>query len=464
MTGSVRAGSFRDPSGFVYTKDGTLYRQVNESFRDEFDRLTDSGLYQALVEEGLLVPHQEVDTGLAAAPGAYKVLRPEPIEFISYPYEWSFSQLKDAALATLRLQLRAMDFGMSLRDASAYNIQFRKGKPILIDTLSFEPLKEGEPWVAYRQFCQHFLAPLALMHYRDVRLGQLSRIHIDGVPLDLAARLLPSRARFRPSFYLHIFTHAKLQKRHEGAPAEETKKRTSGRRFTLQAFRGLVESLRSAINKLTWDPDRSVWSEYYAEGGHNYTEEGIEHKKRLVTEFLSAAGPKSVWDLGGNVGLFSRLASGSGTPTVCFDVDPSCVEANYREMASNGEENILPILLDLTNPSPSIGWENRERLSLAERGPTDAILALALVHHLAIANNVPLPRVAGFFAELTSWLIVEFVPKEDSQVQVLLASREDIFPDYTVEGFERAFSERFSIERREQIAGSNRILYLMRSL
>jgi hypothetical protein len=458
---SASAGSFRDPSGFVFTKDGSLYRQVNLSFREQFDSLIDSGLYQALVDEGLLVPHQEVDPGLAAAPGAYKILRPEPIEFVSYPYEWSFSQLKDAALTTLRLQQRAMDFGMSLRDASAYNIQFRRGKPILIDTLSFEPLKEGEPWVAYRQFCQHFLAPLALIHYHDVRLGQLSRIHIDGVPLDLTARMLPTRARFRPALYLHVFAHAKTQKRHEGASADETKKRTTGRRFTLQAFRGLVESLRSVVGKMTWTPDRSVWSEYYAEG-HNYTQEGVDHKRRLVGDFLTEADPKSVWDLGGNVGVFSRIASARGIPTVCFDIDPSCVEANYRAVATKGEENILPVLLDLTNPSPSIGWENRERLSVKERGPTDTILALALIHHLAIANNVPLQRVAGYFADLCRSLIIEFVPKTDSMVQTLLASREDIFPNYTVEGFEHAFSERFSIDRREQIVGSGRILYLMR--
>ena len=461
MTGSASAGSFRDPSGFVFTKDGTLYRQVNLTFREQFDRLIDAGLYQSLVDEGLLVPHQEVDRSLAPAPGAYKILRPEPIEFVSYPYEWSFSQLKDAALTTLRLQQRAMDFGMSLRDASAYNIQFRRGRPVLIDTLSFEELKEGQPWIAYRQFCQHFLAPLALMHYRDVRLGQLSRIHIDGVPLDLAARLLPKRARLRPALYLHVFAHAKTQKRHEGAPADETKQRTSGRRFTLQAFRGLVDSLRSVINKLTWAPDRSVWSEYYAEGD-SYTAEGLEHKKRLVAEFLSETGPKNVWDLGGNIGVFSRIAASSGIPAVCFDVDPACVEANYREVVARGEDNILPVVLDLTNPSPSIGWENRERLSVKDRGPTDAILALALIHHLAIANNVPLPRVAGFFSDLCGSLIIEFVPKTDPKVQTLLASREDIFPDYTVEGFERAFSERFSIDRREQIRGSDRILYLLR--
>ena len=441
-------------------RDGTLYRQVNLTFREEFDALIESGVYQALLDERLIGPHQEVDTALAPAADAYKGIRPEPIEFISYPYEWSFSQLRDAALATLRIQRIAVDHGMSLRDASAYNIQFRRGKPVLIDTLSFEKLRVGEPWVAYRQFCQHFLAPLALMSYRDVRLGQLARIHLDGVPLDLAARLLPFRARLRPSLLLHLFAHAKSQKRHEGTT--DARKKTGGRRVSPQALRGLMQSLENAVKKLSWKPDRTVWSGYYAEGD-SYTAEGLEEKRRLVSDFLTEADPKAVWDFGGNTGLFSRIASERGISTVCFDVDPSCVDANYRDATERRDENVLPLLLDLTNPSPSIGWENQERLSVRERGPVDCIMALALIHHLAIANNVPLPRLAAFLADLCRTLIIEWVPKNDPKVQTLLATREDIFPNYTNEGFERAFGDRFVIERREEISGSDRILYLMRT-
>lgn len=452
-------GSFRDPAGFVFRRDGVLLRQINELHREHWDRFVSSGLHDALVERGLLVAGEEASLGEAAAPGAYKVLRPEPIPFISYPYEWSFGQLKAAALATLEIQTLALDNGMSLRDASAYNIQWLRGKPVLIDSLSFETLREGEPWVAYRQFCQHFLAPLALVAYGDVRLQQLSRIHIDGIPLDLASQLLPSRTRMKPWLMLHLHAHAKSQKKHA---SDDPKASAKGRAFSMRAFRGIVESLASGVRGLDWDPPETVWTDYYSDAG-SYTQEGTEHKKMLVSKLIDEAGPSTVWDLGGNVGTFARIASEKGIPTVCLEMDPGCVEHAYREgVVAAGDQNFLPLVQDLTNPSPRIGWENTERFSLADRGPADLAMALAVVHHLAIGNNVPLERVAGFFAELCRTLIVEFVPKSDAKVKILLTSREDVFPDYTSEGFERAFAERFTIERRESIASSERTLYLMR--
>ena len=452
---SVLSSSFRDPSGFVFQRDGILYRQINQVHREDYDHLMSSGLYETLVAAGLLISHEEAGDPVTA--DAYKVIRPERVEFISYPYEWCFGQLKDAALATLRIQQAALDAGMSLRDASAYNVQFRGGRPVLVDTLSFERLREGVPWVAYRQFCQHFLAPLALMSYRDVRLAQLLRTNVDGTPLDLAASLLPRRARFRFSLFLHIFSHARSQRRHQADAGEQTTRR----RFTLQAFRGLIESLESAVRRLDWAPERSVWTDYYGEE-LGYSEEAFEHKKELVRKFVEEVAPETVFDLGGNVGVFARIAAAQGIPTVCFDVEPSCVEANYRQVVADGETNLLPLVLDLTNPSPGVGWANRERQSLVERGPADMALALALVHHLAIGNNVPLPMMAGFLSEVCRWLLVEFIPKDDPRVGALLASREDIFPDYNVEGFERAFDQRFQIERREEIRESPRVLYLMR--
>jgi hypothetical protein len=331
---------------------------------------------------------------------------------------------------------------------------------VLIDTLSFGRLPEGEPWVAYRQFCQHFLAPLALMSYRDVRLGQLLRVHLDGVPLDLAAELLPTRAKSRPPLLMHVFAHAKSQSKHSGDAQAGTADRKRGG-FNLQAFRGVLSSLESGIRKLSWDPDGTTWSGYYGEADH-YTAEAGDHKRALVEEYLTAAGPASVWDLGGNTGPFSRIASERGIPTVCFDIDPGCVEVNYREVVSKGQANLLPLIMDLTNPSPSIGWDNRERDSLRERGPADMAFALALVHHLAIGNNVPLPQIAATFRGLCTWLAIEFVPKSDPKVGVLLASREDIFPDYAQEGFERAFAPLFDVQRSELVKGSERTLYLMR--
>jgi hypothetical protein len=249
------SASFRDPSGFLFSRDGVLYRQVNRKYEQEYTRLMESGLYEKLTKAGLLIPHAEVDQptiefdSVPQGEVGYKVIRPEHVPFISYPYEWSFGQLRDAALATLAIQRRALKYGMSLKDASAYNIQFVRGKPTLIDTLSFEFYKEGQPWVAYRQFCQHFLAPLALMALKDVRLSQLLRVYIDGVPLDLASELLPWGTRLNFGLLTHIHLHAGAQKKYAG---EEVKSRSGS--MSQQALTALIESLGATVRKLTWKP------------------------------------------------------------------------------------------------------------------------------------------------------------------------------------------------------------------
>lgn len=455
--GAEHSASFRDPSGFLYTSGNGLYRQVNQVYQPDYDLLMQSGLYQKLVDAGLLIPHQEVNIPPAQPELAYKIIQPERVGFISYPYEWSFSQLKDAALTTLKIQRLALQNGMSLKDSSAYNIQFHHGRPLLIDTLSFERYQEGRPWDAYRQFCQHFLAPLSLMAYRDVRLSQLLRVYIDGLPLDLASRLLPGKTRFVFPLLLHIHLHASSQQRY----ASQTKVDTSRQQFTRVAMLGLIDSLESGINNLRWQPAGTEWGDYYDDT--NYTSQGLEHKKQLVAQFLEQIQPRNVWDLGANTAMFSRLASERGIPTLAFDIDPAAVEKAYRETRAHNEKNLLPLLLDLTNPSPGLGWCHRERMSLLERAPAHTILALALIHHLAIANNLPLDRLADFFSQAGEWLIIEFVPKSDSQVQRLLATRKDIFNAYTFEGFEQVFAQYFTIHRKEIIQGSERRLYLMQA-
>lgn len=417
----------------------------------------ESGLYDRLVKAGLLIPHVEVDQAPAESDLSHKVIQPEHVPFISYPYEWSFSQLKDAALATLSIQRRSLKVGMSLKDASAYNMQFVRGKATLIDTLSFETYKEGQPWVAYRQFCQHFLAPLALMALRDIRLNQLLRVYIDGIPLDLASGLLPSKTRFNFGLLTHIHLHAGAQKRYSGM---EVKSRAAT--MSKQAMTGLIDSLDSTVRKLEWKPGGTEWGNYY--DITNYSDSAFEHKKQLVQEWSAKVKPSLVWDLGANRGVFSRMAGEHGAFVVSSDIDPTAVEQNYRQMKAEKTENLLPLLLDLTNPSPSIGWANEERDSFGRRGPADILLALALIHHLAISNNVPLLQIADFFAKLGKWLVIEFVPKADSQVQKLLASREDIFPDYTREGFETAFQRRFRIVEAVNVRESERALYLMERL
>lgn len=447
-------GSFRDPSGFLFLRKGVLFRQINQPYLHHYEKLLGSGLYESLAGRGWLVRHSDVERG--SKPGRQKIIQPDLIPFISYPYEWSFSQLKDAALLTLAIQRLALEHGMSLKDCSAYNIQFQNGRPTLIDTLSFEIYTQGLPWVAYRQFCKHFLAPLALMALTDIRLNQLLRIHLDGIPLDLASRLLPRRTRFGFSLAAHIHLQARFERKYQHTPTAKT-----GRKVSKMALLGLVDSLESAINKLHWAPGGTEWGEYYAIT--NYSEAAFADKRAAVEKMVKKAKPRTVWDLGANTGVFSRIAAAHAELTVSFDSDPAAVEKNYLQCKENpAGEKLLPLLMDLTNPSPGIGWDNEERMALKNRGPVEMVLALALVHHLAISNNVPLGRVAEFFAGLCQTLLIEFVPKEDSQVQKLLASREDVFAGYHREGFEAAFGEKFEISEKKEIAQTVRTLYLLR--
>lgn len=456
MSAEPVSGSFRDPGGFLFRRENVLYRQVNISYRSHYDRLLSCGLYETLAARGLMVAHEEVDREPAAPELAYRVLKPREVPFVSYPYEWCFGQLKGAALTTLAIQKIALERGMSLKDASAYNIQFEGSRPVLIDTLSFEPYEEGRPWVAYGQFCRHFLAPLALMSYRDVRLAKLLRASIDGIELDLASSLLPRRTWLKPSLLLHLHLHAASGKRF-GSRQVKVRGRGMGR----TALLGLIDSLESAVRKLAWKPGGTEWAGYYGET--NYTGEAMAHKAEIVSDMLARAAPALVWDLGANTGMFSRIAARKGAFTVAFDLDPSAVETNWRTCLETDEEVLLPLVLDLTNPSPAVGWANEERESIRGRGPADLIMALALVHHLAVSNNVPLERIAAFLAELGSWLIIEFVPKSDSQVRRLLATREDIFARYTRLDFEKDFGRSFEIESVVGVKGSERAIYLMRS-
>ena len=451
----ILPSSFRDPAGFLFIHDGTLYRQVNLSYRDHYEMFNSSGLYSSLIKKKLLITHEEVALPAQDPKTAFRIIRPHLIPFISYPYEWCFSQLKHAALLTLEIQKISLEHDMTLKDASAYNVQFLEGKPVFIDTLSFAPYEPGKPWSAYRQFCRHFLAPLALMKYNDIRLGQLFHSNIDGIPLDLTSSMLKKRTWLNMGILIHIHLHAKSERKYANMHIP-----IKPREISKHSLLGLLDSLTTTIEKMNWQPKGTEWAGYYQET--NYSAEAFEHKKEIVARYLETLNPKTLWDLGANNGFFSRIASDSGIFTLAFDIDPACVELNYREIVQKKEKNLLPLLLDLTNPSPGIGWQNTERDSLKDRGPADTVFALALIHHLAISNNVPLGQIAKYFSMLGNSFIIEFVPKTDSQVQRLLMNRKDIFNEYTEENFDRIFLRYFFIEDKERIKGSERSLYLLK--
>lgn len=449
------SSSFRDPNGQIFYVGGQVYRRVNISYKGNYDMLMRSSLYKELVEKELLVSHKEIRQEIKGVKNAYKVISPKVIPFISYPYEWSFGQLKAAAVLTLEIQSIALKYGMILKDASAYNVQFLGAKPVFVDTLSFEKYDLGEPWIAYRQFCKHFLAPLALMCLVDVRMGKLLSNYIDGVPLDLAARLLPKKSRLRFGLLMHIHFNALSMRVSDGGNRDKDKKKLSK-----EGMVNVVENLRSTIEKLKVKMEITEWSDYYQ--ATNYKESSFREKKRMVGRFIGKVKPKVVVDLGANTGVFSNIAAKKGAYTISSDMDSMAVAKNYNSLAKQNEK-ILPLVVDLTNPSAGIGWGNMERKSFLERcEPVDLVLALALVHHLAIGNNLPFGHIAKVFKGVGKYLIVEFVPKTDSQVVRLMSQREDIFEEYSQENFEKVFGQAFDLLDSEPISGTKRFLYLMK--
>ena len=417
-----------------------------------------TGLYERLAADRLIVEHHDQPLELAAVSGSVAVIRPRMIDVISYPYEWSFSQLKEAALLTLELQARALDAGMRLKDASAYNIQLDAGRPILIDSLSFELAAPTEPWPAYRQFCEHFLAPLALIAHRDARCGLMLREFIDGIPLELAARLLPGRTRLNLGLSAHIHLHAGAQRRAANEPPPAAGAQKPERRISETGQRALLDSLRRTVEGLRWQPS-SHWSEYASTT--SYSDAATASKGEIVREMLASVGGRSAWDVGANTGVYSAMAADAGYRVVAWDQDAASVDAHWRRVRGDGNPTILPLICDLANPSPAIGWALEERSSFLNRGEPDVMLALALVHHLAIGNNVPLPGVARLFARMAPRAIVEFVPKEDPMTRRLLAARRDIFEHYTIDGFREAFGGPFRIVREATVADSPRTIFLL---
>ncbi|MFA5117854.1 MAG: SAM-dependent methyltransferase [Candidatus Omnitrophota bacterium] len=447
--------SFRDPSGFLFERDGRIFRQVNKVYQGHFDHLTRCGLYESLVSAGKLVPHTQSDVPAADSRLAYKVIKPETIPFVSYPCEWCFSQLRQAALTTLQIQKMALKEGMTLKDASACNIQFLNAKPLLIDTLSFEIYRPGEPWAAYRQFCRHFLAPLALMSCVDVRLNQLSRTYLDGIPLDLASSLLPLWSRLRPALFFHLYSHSKFQKHYEAAAVGQRSCRLS--RLALEA---LIDNLESAVAGMKLRSRRSHWLRYYSDTGYPHCM--ITAKQALVSEFLQRYNPRFIYDIGSNTGVFSRIAGRLNIPVVSFDNDHAVVEENYRACCEEKLSSVLPLVIDVANPSPAAGWALEERSSFFERGPADAVMALALIHHLAFTCGIPLGKIAYLLQKICRCALVEFIPKSDPSVRRLLVNREDIFTEYSRESFEEEFGRYFEIEGCRQVPGSSRSVYFLK--
>jgi hypothetical protein len=458
---NINRGSFRDPAGQVFSKDGKFYRCIFEPGRKDYEAARSSGVYSKLIASGLLISHEEINATVLAPNAAIYCLQHPPIPFVSYPWEWAFSMLKDAALLHLDVMEEILPEGFWLRDASAFNVQYDGQRLRLIDTLSIGQRVPNSPWVAYGQFCAHFLAPLALAAYCDIRMLGLWRNYIDGYPLDLAVKMLPVWRLWSPGIFMHMFMHARLQSAADKKEDLGTVKPERTLTVSDRGLMGIIRSLRRTIHGIKWRRFSRIWEDY--DHIRTYQPEDIELKSEYVSTVMHRLRPGIVWDLGANTGEFSLIAASAGAFVASIDSDPACTEHLYQRLSgADGRKRVLPLTMDLANPSPGLGWDSRERLSLRERGPADLILALALVHHLVLSNCVPLSRIADWLSDLARYALIEFVPPSDPMVQKLLRNHRGEHLPYGAEEFQSAFGMCFDFEDK-RILKNGRTLYLWKS-
>jgi ribosomal protein L11 methylase PrmA len=452
-------GSFRDPKGHVFSRGTEILRTVNFAGAEGYERARDNGLLGTLQSKGRLIDTEELDPEMARACGlgAKHVLRHARLPFISYPYEWSFHALKDAALLHLDVILESLDRDVVLSDASAYNIQFDGYRPLFIDVLSFQPYAEGTPWLGYRQFCEQFLNPLLLTALFGVSHHAWYRGSFDGIPTGDIARLFRLRDRFSLRLLSHVLLQAKLQRRSrtDAAAAGVAARKV---RLSRHGYGAIVSQLRDWIAGLTPAGDaKTAWADYAC--SHSYAEGEYTAKQATVAAFCQRIQPKTLWDIGCNSGDFAATALRSGAGFVVgFDADPVALGKAYAR-AKDGRLNFIPLYQDLASPSPNQGWNQEERRGIDRRRCANAVLALAVVHHLAIGRNVPLPDVVRWLVGLAPNGIIEFVPKSDPMVQIMLAARDDIFDSYNEEAFTQALRSRAAVIDRRQISATNRVLF-----
>ena len=455
---SADPASFRDPSGRVYLQNGRVFRTVSETAVADFEFARASEALKRLVAAGGVIESREVAANDLDAPRtkAARVVEHPRLPFISYPYEWSFSLLKAAALHHLDLQIALLQGGVALSDATAYNVQFIGPRPIFIDPLSFVAYRDGDYWRAHRQFCDQFLNPLLMHALLGVPHNDWYRGSLEGIPTPTLARLIPPHKKLSWNVYAQVVLPAQLQTR-DGSL--ERASAASARPLPKTAYLGMLTGLRGWI--ATMRPKgaaKTVWADYAT--SHSYDAQEHEAKHRFVGAFAAKARPRLLWDLGCNTGEYSERALTSGAKSVIgFDFDQGALEGAYARAVDRKLE-FLPLFQDASNPSPGQGWDGEERAGILRRnGDVDAFIALAVIHHIAIGRNVPLDRVVDFLTSLAPKGVIEFVPKEDPMVKRLLALRQDIFPDYTLDGFRALLARKARIEAAETITDAGRVLF-----
>jgi hypothetical protein len=447
--------SYRDPNARVVKKKDGYYRYIFIGYQQEYDHLMQSGLYQQLTDLQLMIPHKEVEID-DPDPSIYKLLYPRQITFQSYPYEWSYTQWRKAILAFLRINQLALEHGMILKDATPFNFFLSGGKAVLLDTSSFIFYKAGNPWLAYRQFCEEFLAPFALMHYNGAIWARLYQSQLRGMPLSFVSKELPRRSWLNLTCLLHLHLHARFQ--HNPKQEKQAGKGT----HTREKIRLLLKMIQSTASSwktcFTYKP---VWVDYYDKD--IASNEYLEDKKKTVERWLAEAQPATAIDLGANTGMFSLIGANHAKHLVALEYDDTCVDRIENNITEEKIGNLTALVGDLTEVSPALGLLNQEYFSLISRARSELVMGLALIHHLCIAKNLSMEHVAEMIAQFsTKYAIIEFIPKEDAKVQFLLKDRADIFSGYTERNFITSFEKWFDVKESHECSHSKRALYFFR--
>jgi hypothetical protein len=390
------------------------------------------------------------------------VLRHERIPFVSYPYEWTPGMLRAAALLTLDINLASIDEDLILKDATPYNVQFKGSRPMFVDVGSWEKINPGEPWAGYRQFCMQFLYPLMLQAYKGIPFQPWLRGSIEGITPTQARSLMTFRDRFRKGALTNVFLHARLDVSYSrrGRTGGDVKKELKSAGFGKELLKANLRKVRKAVDAAEWDPPKSVWTAYRSE--NTYEDADNQAKAEFVRQVSAQREWKLAWDLGANDGYYSRIVAEQARYVLALDLDPSTVELLYRDLAAEGNEQILPLVMNLTDPSPGLGWRGLERKAWTERGEPELILALALLHHVSITGNVPVRQFVDWLASLHSHVVIEFMTREDPMVKRLLAAKRVQHEDYERDFFERCAGEVFDVERTQELPSGTRILYSLK--
>jgi hypothetical protein len=460
---TIEPGSFRDPHSRVVEADGAVLRLLSEQGLRDWSALAASELFRQAVAEGKLVGTEVEPEDAAGLPaglvdGAAAVLRHEVVPFVSYPYEWTFAMLQDAALLQLELLHGALDENLILKDSSPYNVQWRGTEPVFIDVGSFEALREGEPWVGYRQFCMLFLYPLLLQAYKGVPFQPWLRGRLEGIEPQECRDLMSARDLFRAGVLAHVLLHARLERRHAGSD-RDVKGELGRAGFKKELIAANVKRLDRLVRKLDWRPGASEWSGYGPR--EHYTDADSEAKSQFVRRVAAEQHRELAWDLGCNDGRFSRIVAEHARTVIAMDADAAVVDGLYRALRTERATSILPLYVDVVDPSPALGWRGGERRTLSDRGKPELTLCLALIHHVAIGGNVPVRDFLEWLRSLETKLVIEFPTTDDPLVQRLLARKQEgTHPDYERAYFERSLGELFDVGRSEELSSGTRVLYV----